>query len=37
MASTVKKWKVDKLTTASNFDVFDKYLNDLQRAGHKIY
>lgn len=37
MASTVKKWKVDKLVTAKNTDVFEKHLNSLDRAGHKIY
>jgi hypothetical protein len=37
MASLIKKWKVDKLVTASNFDIFERYLNDLQKSGHKIY
>jgi hypothetical protein len=37
MAPTVKKWKVDKLTAVGNLDSFDKHLNSLQKAGHKIY
>ena len=37
MASTIKKWKVDKLVTVDKFDIFEKHLDDLQKAGHKIY